>query len=62
LYHVKGLAGTTKQANPFRHLVKAYNYSHTRTYNTLNYVSSINVSQGKLIPIPKNVKEVAEYP
>jgi len=26
------------------------------------YVYSINVSQGKLIPIPKNVIEVAEYP
>ena len=25
-------------------------------------VYSINVSQGKLIPIPKNVIEVAEYP
>jgi hypothetical protein len=26
------------------------------------YVYSINVSQGKLTPIPKNVKGVAEYP
>mgnify|MGYP006889794929 CR=1 FL=1 len=26
------------------------------------YVYSINASQGKLTPIPKNVKGVAEYP
>ena len=37
-------------------------YNCFKTELKVAYVYSINVSKGKLIPIPKNVKEAVEYP